>query len=416
MLVRFRSFYRGVFFLIISALVIPNLTFAVAVKNPVVTKLSGTVNYSKADSATEVPLKLNDFLEVNDKVKTYEKSSVDITFTNGNLIRLTENSAFIIKQADLAKATPVVKLKLLVGSMFSVLKSVWGKNSYQVETQTAVVGTKGTIFLVRAGEELTDVLVKEGKLGVINPEFPDAGVDVAEGNKTIVEKSKFPTAPIAMTATELGLFSILSDIALGAGSGGAGGGAATQTAGVSSGAEGAVTGGGIVAGTAGAAGVAYGADTVVRSYDLELEETHEFEIVGSGTSSIDERYDVDFDDFSQYKQFKSFFDEAEIKYIKYQITRNSSNQGGVASLYMTSLGGDKPISPVTENVSFNAYEQTGELSFPGLDLNTINNLLNQKKFTVYLSGHLTGEAVAVPRLDMTVKVKVGIKVNFKLLN
>lgn len=92
---------------------------------------------------------INQRLTNNNVIRTGTKSSCDIVFGGRNIIRLGENTelVFTYKPSDL-------RLKLNTGEISSVLKDLAKaldlRKSFMVETPTAVIGVRGTVFFVRS--------------------------------------------------------------------------------------------------------------------------------------------------------------------------------------------------------------------------------------------------------------------------
>jgi hypothetical protein len=124
--------------------------------------------------------------------------------------------------------------------------------------------TGGTVFSAEVkteSEEVTVIMVKDGRVGISNPAVSPEEVTVSDLQKTIVRKGKFPTLPVALTAAEIALFAIIADLlSAGAAAGvtAAGKGISTTTALAIAG--GAVAVGGIAA-LAGGGGGGDGGDT-----------------------------------------------------------------------------------------------------------------------------------------------------------
>ncbi len=417
-------------------------------KKATVTRVVPTVNviYAQDASRLKKTLKKNNTLDVGDNVITEKRASVDITFSQGNMLRLAENSSFIIKEAHLKSKTSRVSIELTGGKLFGILRRK-SKKYYKIRTRTAVVGVKGTDLLVSADGDATDVYVKEAKgapVDVYNPEFPDQKVDVPGGMKTRVEKGKSPTLPIAMTAAELAMFAYVADLAsLGgtstavADAGTAQGMDATTTAttpaepqmtdtgtqgmdasttATSSESQAAtVVSGGSTAGevalttfgiAAGGAGLVYGTDALVKSLDFDIQETHTYSVSGSD-SDLEDRYDIDFNDYSGFTKYKKYFDKAHINWIKYEITGNSG-QGGTATFYLSEFQRSTTTFNAADVVSFSGGEVTGEVTLTNLSKDQINNLLRQKKLSAYVRGNGTG-------INLKIKVTYNIQIKFKLL-
>jgi hypothetical protein len=68
-------------------------------------------------------------------------------------------------------------------------------NPYRVNTPTAVIAVRGTIFDVLVEGDKTQVFLHEGEVEVTNPVAPDIAVFLLAGQKTSVPLRRAPNAP-----------------------------------------------------------------------------------------------------------------------------------------------------------------------------------------------------------------------------
>jgi hypothetical protein len=120
-------------------------------------------------------------LNVGDSIKTSLKSKAELKFTNGNTVRLAEQSVLLVKEAreDKANKKQNTVLKLLDGKIWNkVIKELVNKDlnkdkqlmiAYQVETPVAVAAVKGTAFEISFGANASEVRVFEGLVQASNP-------------------------------------------------------------------------------------------------------------------------------------------------------------------------------------------------------------------------------------------------------
>lgn len=188
---------------------------AIAKENAFLGKMKGDVGVFKPGKTQGVEGKIGMPLLPGDRVVTIGKdSSADITFPNGDLVRIMPDSNLEIKEADFKKRTSHVRLKLFAGKIFNVVRKYTGGSKYEVETRIAVAGVRGTIWSAETSEDGEDVfMVKEGKVAATNPEAaPDKEIHVSDLKKTIVKADKPPAEPIPLTPEEIAMFDILEDI------------------------------------------------------------------------------------------------------------------------------------------------------------------------------------------------------------
>ena len=147
-------------------------------------------------------------------VTTGENSSADVTFTNGSVVRIMSDSKLEIKESYFEQRTFRVRLKLLTGKIFNVVREFARGSIYEAETLTAVVGVRGTIWSAETADQAQDVfMVKQGVVAAVNP-VAAPGVEVLVGDlkKTIVERESAPTEPEPLSPEEIAMFDILNDL------------------------------------------------------------------------------------------------------------------------------------------------------------------------------------------------------------
>jgi hypothetical protein len=129
----------------------------------------GKVVYLEGDvkidgSAAEIGRELG----TKSTIETGNASSCDIVFDEKNAIRVGENTV-----ADLDFSSIVKEVSLKKGSLTSVLKKlaqVAGKDSFRVNTATAVAGVRGTTFFVWADDSSSYICACNGSVHTIDAE------------------------------------------------------------------------------------------------------------------------------------------------------------------------------------------------------------------------------------------------------
>jgi ferric-dicitrate binding protein FerR (iron transport regulator) len=215
----------------------------------------------------EVPLKINDPVDWQDVVQTQNTGRVRISLLDGSVLNVGARSVMRIVEHN--PQTQQTQVELTLGKMRSqVVKLTKSGSSFQVKTNTAVIGVVGTIFVVEAEKDSTRVSCIEGKVAVqnINPAV-QGQVQLGPGQTTVVAEGAAPTAASAANAAELQTAIQRTEIPPGAGAGTTGGqvppGGGGQAGGaVSRGAVPGISGGGTAAG-GGAASGASGAGTTI---------------------------------------------------------------------------------------------------------------------------------------------------------
>lgn len=125
-------------------------------------------------------------------VITTEKAKAKIVMPNGTIVELKEKTQAIfatLKQNPDKKEMTETGIKLVVGKIFSNVKKLVDTGSkYEIKTESATAGVRGTQFMTGADENgNTDLTVYEGTVGFATPANPD-GVPVEKGEKVTADK------------------------------------------------------------------------------------------------------------------------------------------------------------------------------------------------------------------------------------
>ena len=150
-----------------------------------------------------LPLNLHDDVNWQDLVKTEEAGRVRIQLLDGSVLNVGARSVMRILEHN--PQTQQTQVELTLGRVRSqVVKLTKPGASFQMKTQTAVIGVVGTTFIVEATPTSTRVICIEGKVTVenINPSVRGR-VQLQAGESTIVNAGFAPTAAAATNAAEL---------------------------------------------------------------------------------------------------------------------------------------------------------------------------------------------------------------------
>lgn len=128
-----------------------------------VTKLVGTLNLVEGKSWHL--LSKNAIIKVNQRIKTAKNSKAELTFSDGKIVRLSENTDVTLIKSKKEEHSII---KILTGKLWSNIKNV-GSGRFAVQGPTAVLAVMGTTFEVEAEPKQTDLSVFEGSVGVQQP-------------------------------------------------------------------------------------------------------------------------------------------------------------------------------------------------------------------------------------------------------
>ena len=152
---------------------------------------------------TPLTLKVSDDVNWQDLVKTQNTGRVRISLNDGSLLNIGARSEMRIVQHN--AESQQTQIELTLGKMRTqVIKLTKPGASFEVKTQTAVIGVVGTTFIINAGPNFTSVFDVEGVVTVqnINPAIPGK-VTLNPNQSTSVAGGLAPTAPAATSLSEM---------------------------------------------------------------------------------------------------------------------------------------------------------------------------------------------------------------------
>ena len=103
-----------------------------------------------------------------DTVETKKQSRCEITYHDGSVVRIDEQSIYTIEKATISDEKKEVESNLSIGKLWANLKKlIRGKDSWKLKSPAAVVAVRGTVYRMNAGvDSSTQVLVYEGQVDV----------------------------------------------------------------------------------------------------------------------------------------------------------------------------------------------------------------------------------------------------------
>lgn len=144
---------------------------------------------------TKIDYRVNDELRAGDVIKTARGGRLVLGLADGSQAIISEKTT--VEILDLSR-TPRTIFNVLRGKTRVKIEKVGGRpNPYRVNTPTAVIAVRGTLFDVLVSEKETQVFVHEGQVAVSSLSAPDAPVILDPGQKTRVPQSDSPEAPSA---------------------------------------------------------------------------------------------------------------------------------------------------------------------------------------------------------------------------
>jgi hypothetical protein len=169
-----------------------------------ITHVEGRVDVLKVGKNMAAPITLGTPVDVGDVYRAKSGSRAEITFTNRNLLRIASSSRVEIKeymvQGD--KSSNIVRLhrgKVQAVSADDLVRKVAAfaeGNRFEVHTQNAVAGIRGTNMLVGFEKGATIVIFLAGQGYLYNPNRPDVITPISAGNMSVVASpGGAPSAP-----------------------------------------------------------------------------------------------------------------------------------------------------------------------------------------------------------------------------
>ncbi|MCX8083684.1 MAG: FecR family protein [Calditerrivibrio sp.] len=121
-------------------------------------KVEGKVIAYPSGAVKGVTAKEGMILKTKDTVRTFQKSNAFVKFIDNSKIVLTENSILTIKDTS--------SLNLKNGKVVFDIQKQGDKEGIKIATKTAIIGVKGTKFLIDIDKDGIDVILKEGEISV----------------------------------------------------------------------------------------------------------------------------------------------------------------------------------------------------------------------------------------------------------
>ncbi len=145
-------------------------------------------------SCQRISPKIKMILRSGDKIYTGNKSCVNMQLGSFGIIKINQNSEVKMERL-LKETTDNIKLFLKKGQVICKLEKLKKEQDFSVETPTAVIGVRGTTFIVDASEKKrkTSVAVSEGKVEIANKQAPEKKVIITKNQTAEVTTiSKIP--------------------------------------------------------------------------------------------------------------------------------------------------------------------------------------------------------------------------------
>lgn len=174
-----------------------------------VTYLEGNVDVTPTDGRAQA-LKLHDPVNLGDILRTKSRSRVEVTFSDGNVLRLAESTRLRVTQYAPGENQKSY-MNLFRGKTQSIVGALKKGSQYEIHTPTAICGVRGTNFFSFFINGVSGSVFQEGSGYGYNPNFPQDVKQIAAGEAILVTHENAP--PVVRPATAIELEKHLKDTA-----------------------------------------------------------------------------------------------------------------------------------------------------------------------------------------------------------
>ncbi len=162
-----------------------------------ITSIEGQVEIRRYPNTQPVPVKISfkvdDRLSAGDTIITGKNGRLVLGLTDGSQAVIAPKSTVVIK--DLSQS-PRTLFEVIKGKTRVHIEKVGDQpNPYRVNTPTAVIAVRGTIFDVLVENDETEVFLHEGEVAVTNLRLPDQPIFLSAGQTTRILMLGPPRTP-----------------------------------------------------------------------------------------------------------------------------------------------------------------------------------------------------------------------------
>lgn len=191
-----------IFFALALAFIVPSVATAQSRSSVgAIVSWSGFVFISRDGVDDMIDVEDNETLYKGDVILTAKGSRAKILLNDDSILNISESATFKIKDFvyKKKKSFRFASFKMITGSVRTLVGRYFGSkgSGFEIATDTAVVGVKGTDFIVDIGEGgRSEVFSLSGKVSTRGPsESPDKAIILRPGFKTRVVTGDKPTKP-----------------------------------------------------------------------------------------------------------------------------------------------------------------------------------------------------------------------------
>ena len=163
-------------------------------------------------------VKRGDEVQLGETLRTKSQSKAEVTFEDGNILRLAEKTAMEVKEYTVGQDGLSSVLKLTRGKIQSLIKAAASKifgmgrqSRFEVHTPTAVMGVRGTNFFTYYLKGVSGAIFQEGTGYGYNINKPEEVKTIGAGQAMLVVRPD--KAPVIRPATEVEINQHINDTA-----------------------------------------------------------------------------------------------------------------------------------------------------------------------------------------------------------
>lgn len=195
--------YRNINKILLTAIVLflPAIASAQGIGN--VVSFVGQVRINRGHAV--LPVSVGMALMKDDTVTTGHDGRVRILFVDDSVVNIGSDSSIDMARYTATPSKRDVLLSAVKGKIrFYISRVTNAFNTYDVHTVTAVIGIRGTDFIVDASGDTTGLYVIGGIVGYGNVnQPPSAAIEVTQGTVSFVRGDKPPTMPTAYSGKRI---------------------------------------------------------------------------------------------------------------------------------------------------------------------------------------------------------------------
>jgi hypothetical protein len=165
-----------------------------------ITHIEGNVDITVDEKARTA--NIGDAVNSGEILRAKNKSRAEITFADGNILRLAENTRVRITDYQMGEGKTST-MDLFRGKTQSIVSGLAKNGRYEVHTPTAVCGVRGTNFIAFFQNGVSGFVPKEGTIYGYNRSMPQDVKTVTPGQAIMVTAPNKPATIQPATSTEV---------------------------------------------------------------------------------------------------------------------------------------------------------------------------------------------------------------------